>query len=82
MSELYTPRPATPEEERQIVGRAWSFPLDVDTPEGTKVRVLLDDGSVFETETRSEPWRLGHGEWVVLGKGRTGGIWLKRVTPL
>ncbi|MFP4145317.1 MAG: hypothetical protein ACLFV3_09250 [Phycisphaeraceae bacterium] len=34
-------------------------------PKGTWVRVRLDDGSVMETTTRSQPWKLGGHTWVV-----------------
>ena len=47
---------------------------------GTPVNVRLDDGSIWKTKTRSEPWQLGHA-WVVLLEGRTGGYLLERVTP-
>lgn len=44
-----------------------------DTPKGTEVILLEDDATETVTRTRSEPWPLGHGEWVVLVEGRTGG---------
>ena len=47
---------------------------------GTAVKVKLDDGSIWETKTRSEPWQLGSGQWVVLLEGRAGGYSLDRVT--
>lgn len=50
-----------------------------DLPPGTPVLVRLDDGTDWETVTRSEPWELGHGGFVVLLKGRSGGFALERV---
>lgn len=52
-----------------------------DWPVGLAVVVTLDDGSQFQTTTRSEPWQLGHGEWVVLVEGIVGGYVLRRVRP-
>jgi hypothetical protein len=53
-----------------------------DWPVGIAVVVTLDDGSQFQTATRSEPWQLGHGEWVVLVDGIVGGYVLRRVRPV
>ncbi len=52
-----------------------------DMPAGTPVAVTLDNGEIWYTETRSVPWQLGHGDWVVLLKGKTGGYLLDRVVP-
>jgi hypothetical protein len=54
--------------------------VEVDTrlPEGSSVRVLLDNGSWWHTKTRSLPWKLGD-RWVVLLSGRAGGYDLTRV---
>ena len=49
---------------------------------GTEVNVLLDDGNIWRTRTRSEPWQLGHGQWVVALEGRAGGYDLDRVTEV
>ncbi len=46
---------------------------------GTSVDVRLDDGTIWRTKTRSEPWQLGHGDWVVLLEGKSGGYSLSRV---
>jgi hypothetical protein len=46
---------------------------------GTPVVVRLDDGKDWETTTRSSPWQLGHGEWVVLLTGKVGGYQLSRI---
>jgi len=35
-----------------------------------------------ETKTRSVPWQLGHGEWVVLIEGKTGGVSTQHLEPL
>lgn len=47
---------------------------------GTAVEVTLDDGSTQQTATRSEPWQLGDGSWVVMLEGRIGGYDLARVS--
>jgi hypothetical protein len=52
---------------------AWTYPA------GTPVTVTLDDGSPWETETRSAAWALGHGAPVVLLEGKSGGYALERV---
>lgn len=46
--------------------------------EGTTVDVLEDNGSVTRTWTRSRPWQLGYGAWVVLLEDRAGGYSLER----
>lgn len=48
-------------------------------PIGTGVIVKKDDGSDFRTVTRSEPWQLGDGQWVILVKGIAGGYAVERV---
>ena len=48
---------------------------------GMRVIVMLDDGSERETHTRSDPWQLGHGEWVVKLDGIAGGYSTMRVRP-
>lgn len=53
--------------------------MDTQLQSGTKVKVLLDDGSWWYTTTRSVPWQLGHGQWVVLLEGKAGGYALDRV---
>ena len=50
-------------------------------PSGTSVVVTLDDGVRWYTETRSEPWQLGSGDWVVSLVGKSGGYDLGRVSP-
>lgn len=47
---------------------------------GTVVEVTLDDGSIQNTATRSDPWQLGDGTWVVMLEGRIGGYDLARVS--
>jgi len=55
-------------------------PATVATPPGTRVLVVRDCGqSPCITETRSEPWALGHGQMVVALKGKSGGYSLDRV---
>jgi hypothetical protein len=50
-----------------------------DLASGAAVDVRLDDGSIWRTTTRSTPWQLGHGQWVVSLTGKTGGYDLGRV---
>ena len=40
---------------------------------GTDVTVTRDDGSLWLTRTRTDPWQLGDGTWVVGLEGRAGG---------
>ena len=49
-------------------------------PAGTLVNVRKDDGDTIVTRTRSLPWQLGHGDWVVSLEGISGGYALDRVT--
>lgn len=46
---------------------------------GEAVVVTRDDGSTWETRTRSEPWKLGGHTWVVQLKGLAGCYALERV---
>jgi hypothetical protein len=55
--------------------------LPTTAPAGTRVVVVEDDFSLTLTDTRSEPWPLGSGHWVVLLVGRTGGFSIDRVYP-
>ncbi len=50
-------------------------------PIGTKVSLQLDNGQWEATTTRSHPWQLGHGQWVVQVEGRAGGYDLDRIIP-
>lgn len=50
-------------------------------PVGSAVIVHMDDGSKWHTKTRSLPWQLGHGQWVVMLEGKAGGYSLDRVQP-
>jgi hypothetical protein len=57
-----------------------------DLPEGTPVLLVNDLGLYELTKTRSLPWKLGHGELVVMVEGRSGGyafdrIWVASKTP-
>jgi hypothetical protein len=79
---MIDPREPLPHEQREMHGRNWRLPLTRDAARNASVRVLLDDGRVLETITRSEPWQIGSGHWVVLIVGRSGGMALERVTPL
>jgi hypothetical protein len=49
---------------------------------GQEVDLVLDNGAKMRTRTRSEPWQLGHGAWVVMVEGKTGGWALERVLPV
>jgi len=55
----------------------WIRPEDLQA--GTDVTVTRDDGSLWHTRTRTEPWQLGDGTWVVALEGRAGGYRLDRV---
>lgn len=46
---------------------------------GTLVTVMLDSGATLDTKTRSEPWQLGSGHWVVQLEGKPGCYLLDRV---
>jgi hypothetical protein len=48
-------------------------------PIGTPVRVRKDHGTALYTVTRSKPWQLGHGQWVIAVEGISGGYDLARV---
>lgn len=79
----------SPDEERRIRRMAERRnaerappPLNTAMTEGTLVVVRRDDGSGLVTKTRSLPWRLGHGDWVVSVEGISGGYALERVTPI
>jgi hypothetical protein len=49
--------------------------------EGTEVTLVLDDGRMIETKTRSEAWATGSGTPIVLVEGKSGGYVLNRVLP-
>lgn len=51
-------------------------------PIGSEVLYIDDAKSIWLTKTRSEPWRLDAGQWVVLLEGRTGGYDLGRVSKV
>lgn len=57
-----------------------SRPLREDDPSGTPVFLVEDDGTVTQTVTRSEAWRLGHGALVAKVRGRTGGYLAERLS--
>jgi len=46
---------------------------------GEFVIVTKDDGSTFETKTRSEPWKLGGHTWVIQLEGIAGCYALDRI---
>ncbi len=52
---------------------------DTTIPSGTAVTVTRDDGSLWQTRTRTDPWQLRDGTWVVALEGRAGGFQLDRV---
>lgn len=56
--------------------------ISPDTPIGTPVVYKSVAEVDFITRTRSEPWQLGHGEWVVSIEGRTGGHVLSHLFPV
>ena len=49
---------------------------------GDLVEVTRDDGSKEERKAISEPWQLGHGDWVVKLEGISGGYALDRCVPI
>jgi len=57
---------------------------------GTSVRVLKDNGNIFTTKTRSEPWMASPSRWLVLLPSRwlvlldgvSDGYDCRRVTPI
>lgn len=67
----------TTNELQSIVDR-WN----VHRPVGTPVDVMLDDGTVKRTTTRSEAWVMGGHTAVVSVEGISGGYMLSRVRPL
>ena len=52
------------------------------THEGMEVIVTKDDGTEVRTKTRSLPWQLGHGAWVVQIEFHAGGYDCARVRPV
>lgn len=48
-------------------------------PVGSPCDLILDDGSMLRTKTRSIAWELGHGQAVVKVEGKSGGWLLERV---
>jgi len=49
---------------------------------GDKVKVLKDDGTIFESTVKYEPWQLGHGQWVIGINGIVGCYMVERVTKV
>lgn len=49
---------------------------------GDRVRVRRDDGTEVNYTVKYEPWRLGHGTWVIGLKGISGGYDLSRVVEV
>lgn len=54
-------------------------PLGRDARIGTRVHAYLDDQTQINTTTRSKPYQLDDGRWVVLLKDRNGPYPLSRV---
>lgn len=52
--------------------------LAAEIRDGMRVYVLDDMGGITTKTTRSDPWQLGDGTWVVLLDGRSGGYSLTR----
>ena len=57
-------------------------PITMETPSGTPVIYVDDEGVPCVTKTRSDPWCIGDGTPVVLIDGRTGGYLASRVFAL
>lgn len=64
--------PEVPLVVRDMGPRAW--------PNGIRVLYRDDLGEHQATRTRSRPWKLPSGDWVVLQEGKTGGYLLERFT--
>ena len=43
--------------------------------------VLGEPPTLLATKIRSEPWQLGHGQWVVAIEGKTGGVAIEALRP-
>lgn len=61
------------EESRRYLAKAKAL------PNGTPCLVTRDDGSILHSVTRSDPWELGSGQWVVRVEGISGGYAVERV---
>lgn len=59
--------------------RILGTPLSKDAAVGTEVILVNDHMQIEWTRTRSVPWALGHGAWVVSVERRTGGYDLARL---
>lgn len=46
---------------------------------GDDILVRLDSGIRMSAKAASEPWQLGHGDWVIKVEGISGGYDLSRV---
>jgi hypothetical protein len=63
-----------------VAPKVWKLAvLPLDAPSGTEVLVAEDDQTITLTRTRSETWKLGSGDHVVLLEGRTGGYSVERL---
>jgi hypothetical protein len=62
-------------EAAEGAARRWN----ADYPIGTAVHLTRDDGSIFETSTRTPAWALSSGDAVVSVVGISGGYLLSRV---
>lgn len=49
--------------------------------EGDAVLVTNDSGLIIPSKARSDPWKLGHGQWVIKVEGVSGGYALNRIQP-
>lgn len=65
--------------EMQRRRRGTKLLLEWTHPIGTPVVVTRDNGSEWETTTRSEPWFVGDGTPVIKLVGKSGGYALERV---
>lgn len=66
------------------VQRRRSVQLSARIKSGMRVRYwpIAGKPEYVDTVTRSDPWQLGHGEWVVLVEGRAGGVALSHLMIL
>lgn len=80
LSEQFGQRAREPREQ----ALSTSLPDPEDLPVGTSVLAWPSTrgGRALITKTRSKPWQLGHGDWVVSVIGHSGGIALTHIEIL
>lgn len=61
--------------EQELMIEKWRYPVDIE------VDVTLDDGTIWRTKTRSQPW-IPCGSALILLEGKAGGYLLERCKPV